>query len=235
MYDIGKVFEMMKSNDLTAKELSKLIGISPANFTEWKKKRSKPSDKIMLKIASFFGVPISTFYDMQKSPVAKQIALRIMSAGNSFGGGIACYDLFEELGIDYSLYKALDEGYMIDLNNLEKIAEKLNVSLDYILCNTDNPTIPNQKKQDEIPPQFQGKRIIYKAPGHDERMKAITDVEEAAKTFFRVHDGVITKYEDLSEENKNLIREHIEFLLYRQKEDEKKEEQREVEIYKANV
>ncbi|HAQ40135.1 MAG TPA: hypothetical protein DCM73_04390 [Clostridiales bacterium] len=61
MYDIDKIFELLENKNLTFKEVAKAIGISPNNFTEWKKGRITPSGTMIIKLANYFGVPIDYF------------------------------------------------------------------------------------------------------------------------------------------------------------------------------
>lgn len=77
MYNIDKIFQVMKDNKTTAKELASAIGVSEGNFSAWKKGRNKPSGTIVLKIANHFGMSIEDFLtepaDKKNSAPSEQI------------------------------------------------------------------------------------------------------------------------------------------------------------------
>lgn len=55
------IYKLIDEQKITAKEVAKATGISPGNFTDWKKGRSNPSFGALVKIADFFGVPVEYF------------------------------------------------------------------------------------------------------------------------------------------------------------------------------
>ena len=57
---VDRIFELIKQNKMTAKQVAAETGISQSNFTEWKKGRSNPKPDAIKAIADFFKV--STAY-----------------------------------------------------------------------------------------------------------------------------------------------------------------------------
>ena len=55
------LFNLMAERHLTAKEVAIATGISSGNFSDWKKGRSKPSYNALVKLATYFNVPIECF------------------------------------------------------------------------------------------------------------------------------------------------------------------------------
>ena len=62
LYNIDKIFELIRENKIQQKDFAMKIGVAPSSITEWKKGKFKPSDPVMSKIAKFFGLPIEDFY-----------------------------------------------------------------------------------------------------------------------------------------------------------------------------
>lgn len=56
MYEI--FLKLLEEKGLNSNQVSKATGISTSTFTDWKKGRSKPNQKNMLKIAEYFGVSL---------------------------------------------------------------------------------------------------------------------------------------------------------------------------------
>ncbi len=56
MTKIPKLFEVMKNKNITAKELSKAIGVSSGNISDWKSGRSAPSLERLSDLANYLGV-----------------------------------------------------------------------------------------------------------------------------------------------------------------------------------
>lgn len=72
LYNVDKIFELLRNRKLEQKDLAKAIGASTGNITDWKKGRTKPSDKVMQKIADYFHLPLSDFYVYDESPENKK-------------------------------------------------------------------------------------------------------------------------------------------------------------------
>lgn len=59
-----KVFEtLLEKNNVTAYEVSKATGIATSTLTEWKKGTYVPKVDKLQKIATFFNVPVTIFFE----------------------------------------------------------------------------------------------------------------------------------------------------------------------------
>ncbi len=56
MDTVDRIFDLIKENKTTAKEVATATGLAPSNFTEWKKGNNKPGYGAIVKIADYFGV-----------------------------------------------------------------------------------------------------------------------------------------------------------------------------------
>lgn len=55
---VDVILKLIKEKGISQKELTVAIGVSSGNFSDWKKKRSKPSSNILKKIAEYFNVSV---------------------------------------------------------------------------------------------------------------------------------------------------------------------------------
>ena len=58
MTTIDRIFQIIKENNLTAKEFAEATGLSPGNITDWKTRRAKPSTEALIKIANTYNISI---------------------------------------------------------------------------------------------------------------------------------------------------------------------------------
>ncbi|MBQ3835443.1 MAG: helix-turn-helix transcriptional regulator [Elusimicrobia bacterium] len=58
-----KLLTVLKEKNLTQKELSKNLDIKEPIISRWMKGKSKPSTKSINKLANYFNVPVSYFYN----------------------------------------------------------------------------------------------------------------------------------------------------------------------------
>lgn len=61
MYE--KFASLLSKNDVTAYQVSKETGISTSTLTEWKQGKYTPKLDKLVKIATYFNVPIEYFLD----------------------------------------------------------------------------------------------------------------------------------------------------------------------------
>jgi len=61
MYNIFE--KLLKERGIKAVEVSKATGIPQSTFSDWKKGKSEPKKEKIKKLADFFDVPITFFYD----------------------------------------------------------------------------------------------------------------------------------------------------------------------------
>lgn len=59
MDTIDKINVILKERGMTGAELSRQIGVSTAVYSQWNKKKTKPSNKNVAKVAEVLGVPVS--------------------------------------------------------------------------------------------------------------------------------------------------------------------------------
>ncbi|MCL2189809.1 MAG: helix-turn-helix transcriptional regulator [Defluviitaleaceae bacterium] len=67
---VERIFALMSEGEISAAELSKITGIKPSTFTQWKKGQQKPSTDAVVKIAEYFGV--TTDYLLTGKEMLKQ-------------------------------------------------------------------------------------------------------------------------------------------------------------------
>ena len=66
------VFEsLLKQHHCTAKKVSDATGIATSTFTDWKKGRYRPKIDKLQKIADFFEVSVSVFYESEEAESVK--------------------------------------------------------------------------------------------------------------------------------------------------------------------
>ncbi len=58
-----KFEELLKTNNVTAYQVSKATEISTATLTEWKKGTYTPKIDKLKKIADYFGIPVTEFLE----------------------------------------------------------------------------------------------------------------------------------------------------------------------------
>lgn len=58
MTKIPRLFELMKMQKMSQKELAEIIGVSQSNVTDWKNGKCIPSAPVLAKIATYFGVSV---------------------------------------------------------------------------------------------------------------------------------------------------------------------------------
>lgn len=75
MYNVDKIFSLLKERKLRQLDLAQAIGVSQGNIADWKKGKAKPSANVIPKIADYFKLPLSDFYvydtDMSTPPNEK--------------------------------------------------------------------------------------------------------------------------------------------------------------------
>lgn len=73
MYTIDRINFFLKEKGMTGAELSRLIGVSTAVYSQWNKRKTKPSNKSIVKVAEALGVSVSeiTGEDQKENPPAQ--------------------------------------------------------------------------------------------------------------------------------------------------------------------
>lgn len=62
MYNVDKIFNLLKERKLRQIDLAQAIGVSQGNVASWKNGTAKPSVDVIQKIADYFKLPLSDFY-----------------------------------------------------------------------------------------------------------------------------------------------------------------------------
>lgn len=70
---IDKINVILKERGMTGADLSREIGVSTAVYSQWNKKKTRPSNKNLLKVAEALGVPISELTEKEQKESPPQI------------------------------------------------------------------------------------------------------------------------------------------------------------------
>lgn len=91
---IDNINALLKEKGINGAELSRMIGVSSAVYSQWNRKVTKPSNKNIAKVASALGVPVSylTGEDQKEKPPAP--------GGELTGLRKEAWDLIEAMGDD---------------------------------------------------------------------------------------------------------------------------------------
>lgn len=65
---IDNINAILKANGMTGADLSRQIGVSSAVYSQWNRKRTKPSSKNVVKVAAALGVSVEELTGTQKEP-----------------------------------------------------------------------------------------------------------------------------------------------------------------------
>jgi len=70
---IDKINAILKQRGMTGAELSRAIGLSTAVYSQWNRRKTKPSNKNIVKVAEVLGVPVSelTSKEQNEKPPAQ--------------------------------------------------------------------------------------------------------------------------------------------------------------------
>lgn len=135
MYE--KFKRLLDANNVTPYKVAKETGIATTTFTEWKKGNYTPKKDKIQKIADYFGVPISYFYEEQTFEV---------SAGNGrinddFGDGRIINDEPEYSTVRIcgdSMYPSLHDGDLVKVHHIQ--SNDTNIKYAIVKINGDEST-----------------------------------------------------------------------------------------------
>ena len=126
-----KFLELCKRNNIKPTPAVKSMGLSAGNITRWKSGGKIKEDTIRI-VASYFNVPVEYFFcetplDKVKAPFyEKYFAV-------CYERGINPRGLAYELGVSPTKYNSWHNGIVPDNETIEKIADRLCISSDYLL------------------------------------------------------------------------------------------------------
>ncbi len=184
MFD-EKLKLLLKKNNVTAYKVAKDTGISQGLMGEYKNGIKTPSSKNIVKIAKYFNVPVDYLLDRgnnnpngteQVTLDSTEIAKRIKETAKI--QKLNTGEVLSECGLGKNALSNMQSGgFFPRLENIVKIADHLNCSVDYLLGRTDIPSIPSGNTV-YIPVAARGGGVSYLTFTLDEYMKKIKTSKE---------------------------------------------------------
>ena len=141
MTTVDRIFQLIKENNLTAKEFANIVGISQGNITDWKTGRANPSVKALEKIQYKFNVSMEWL--LGKSDIKKYVQYKYVEIPENFlkdyCSGLPDYIVDKIKKITFNLlldnprkyFSEFDLDFEIKTNNIPK--ENINQVKDAIL------------------------------------------------------------------------------------------------------
>lgn len=118
MYE--KFAQLLAVHGITANTVAKAAHVNASTFTDWKQGKSQPKLEKLQKIADYFNVPVSYFYDGDTSlSIAERQAQSL---------GIDTDALKKELSI-----KSLDEQTMYVLKEFQKLDDTQKAAIEAVI------------------------------------------------------------------------------------------------------
>ena len=118
MYE--KFAQLLAVHGITANTVAKAAHVNASTFTDWKQGKSQPKLEKLQKIADYFNVPVSYFYDGDTSlSIAERQAQSL---------GIDADALKKELGL-----KSLDEQTMYVLKEFQKLDDTQKAAIEAVI------------------------------------------------------------------------------------------------------
>ena len=141
-HDVVKGFkatlkELMEDNDLNPTGLGRAIGVNMFVVRKWLYEVKDVKPKSLIKVADYFGCSLEYLcgktdvllsYEPQPLPAFGEWIKTVLHSCDK-----TSYRLFGDTKIAPSQYNAWSHGTMPMLTTLEKLAEYLNVTLDYLV------------------------------------------------------------------------------------------------------
>ncbi|WP_418576405.1 helix-turn-helix domain-containing protein [Phascolarctobacterium succinatutens] len=118
MYE--KFAQLLAVHGITANTVAKAAHVNASTFTDWKQGKSQPKLEKLQKIADYFNVPVSYFYDGDTSlSIAERQAQSL---------GIDADALKKELSL-----KSLDEQTMYVLKEFQKLDDTQKAAIEAVI------------------------------------------------------------------------------------------------------
>lgn len=118
MYE--KFAQLLAVHGITANTVAKAAHVNASTFTDWKQGKSQPKLEKLQKIADYFNVPVSYFYDDDTSlSIAERQAQQL---------GIDTDALKKELSL-----KSLDEQTMYVLKEFQKLDDTQKAAIEAVI------------------------------------------------------------------------------------------------------
>lgn len=123
---VQKIFELLKQNHLTAKQVSQDTGISASNFTEWKKGRNEPGIQTIKILADYFNVSADYLLDPDTCDAVSSVSNNNIQNGNNNNIAITnCdYDINEKKLIEKFRELDYEEQIKLMAEVIDRVKEK---------------------------------------------------------------------------------------------------------------
>lgn len=148
--------QLLQKNNVTAYRVAKETGIAQTTFSDWKKGKSSPKIEKLSKIADYFGVSIEYFTKTDSEPFDKVSPKESLYISTNISDkikqlckskGIFVKKMLEDIGLGFNTMSNMKTS-MPKADNLAKIADYLDCSVDYLLGRTTDPeSHKHEKKQ----------------------------------------------------------------------------------------
>ena len=125
MTTVDRIFQLIKENNLTAKEFANIVGLSAGNITDWKTGRAKPSVESLKKIQLNFNVSMEWL--LGQSDTKKYVEYKYIEIPENFTASI-CNGLPDYL-ID--TIKRITFGLLFDNISSESIMQEIDSEISF--------------------------------------------------------------------------------------------------------
>lgn len=171
MTTTDRIFQIIKENNLTAKEFANIVGLSQGNITDWKTGRAKPSTDALIKISNAYNVSIdyllcksnlkvplskythAIFLNIKQYVISKYYndIKKLQLTDYQLNKFLNCFEDLYVFGYDFTMRAYIDFLDSIkDIsvrNNIEKLYEKILNNINNLLVYSDKYT-PLAKNKD---------------------------------------------------------------------------------------
>lgn len=149
---LNKILRLMFEKGIPQKQLADYLGLKNYQISEWKSGKTKSYMKYIGEIASFLGVSVDFLLNddvsfetesetLDSKETEEPITLLNRIKEMCITRRISIATMLSDCGIAKNTVTNLNQGKDMMLSNAVKIADYLNVSLDYLVGRTDKPEI----------------------------------------------------------------------------------------------
>ena len=147
---LNKILRLMFEKGIPQKQLADYLGLKNYQISEWKSGKTKSYMKYIGEIASFLGVSVDFLLNddvsfeteseiLNSKETEEPITLLNRIKEMCVTRRISIATMLSDCGIAKNTVTNLNQGKDMMLSNAVKIADYLDVSVDYLLGRTDNP------------------------------------------------------------------------------------------------
>ena len=149
---LNKILRLMFEKGIPQKQLADYLGLKNYQISEWKSGKTKSYMKYIGEIASFLGVSVDFLLNddvsfeteseiLDSKEAEEPITLLNRIKEMCITRRISIATMLSDCGIAKNTVTNLNQGKDMMLSNAVKIADYLNVSIDYLVGRTDKPEI----------------------------------------------------------------------------------------------